>query len=218
MAIQFVTIRCPECGADLQIEDGREYAFCTYCGAKVIIANDNEHILRTIDEARIREAENTRLLALKELSLEEMENIRNRKLMMLAYSVALSFVIIGALICIFNWAGSFGIMIGIYIALFTYIKNDNKKPSRKRRYSNSNDVEISDAMVWRADKNYKSAVMMFESAGFTNVKAAPLGDLTMFGKSKEGKVELITINGNEEFESGEVYPKDANILITYHSK
>ena len=74
MAIQFVTIRCPECGADLQIEDGREYAFCTYCGAKVIIANDNEHILRTIDEARIKQAETERIIRLKELEIQEKTN------------------------------------------------------------------------------------------------------------------------------------------------
>lgn len=71
MAIQFVSVRCPDCGAELSIENGREQAFCSYCGAKVLVHNDNEHIYRNIDEARIKEAENERILRLRELELEE---------------------------------------------------------------------------------------------------------------------------------------------------
>lgn len=100
MAIQFVSVRCPDCGAELSIENGREQAFCSYCGAKVLVHNDNEHIYRNIDEARIKEAENERILRLRELELEEKENSRSRKSLFIAYGVALGFVLIGALICI----------------------------------------------------------------------------------------------------------------------
>lgn len=100
MAIQFVSVRCPDCGAELSIENGREQAFCSYCGAKVLVHNDNEHIYRNIDEARIKEAENERILRLRELELEEKENSRSRKSRFIAYGVALGFVLIGALICI----------------------------------------------------------------------------------------------------------------------
>ena len=50
------------------------------------------------------------------------------------------------------------------------------------------------------------------------INAIPLHDLTRFNQKKDGMVESITINGNDEFEEEEVYPKNANILITYHSK
>ena len=135
MAIQFVSIKCPECDADLQIEDGREYAFCTYCGAKVIIANDNERIYRTIDEAGVRMADTERLIRLKELEIEEREKARDRKSQAIAYGVALAFVIIGALICIVKpMAGTWGIMIGAYIAMFAYSKNDDKKKGVKAQH------------------------------------------------------------------------------------
>ena len=52
MAIQFVTIRCPECGADQQLEDNRYSAYCTYCGAKIMISNANEQFLRAIIDKR----------------------------------------------------------------------------------------------------------------------------------------------------------------------
>ena len=69
MAIRFISIKCPECGASLEIEEGRKQAFCTYCGAKVLIYDENHHeyTYRTIDEASLLQA-NVRL---KELEYEE---------------------------------------------------------------------------------------------------------------------------------------------------
>lgn len=31
----FAALKCPECGADIDIDDSREYAFCSYCGTKL---------------------------------------------------------------------------------------------------------------------------------------------------------------------------------------
>ena len=52
MAIQFITIKCPECGASQQVENNRDSAFCTYCGAKIMISSASEHILRAIIDKR----------------------------------------------------------------------------------------------------------------------------------------------------------------------
>jgi DNA-directed RNA polymerase subunit RPC12/RpoP len=217
MAIQFISVKCPDCGAELSIDNSREFAFCSYCGAKVMVHNDNEHIYRNIDEARIKEAETERILRLRELELEEKENNRGRKGILVAYGVALAFVIIGALICIATPAGAFGIMIGIYIALFAFMKSDDKK-KKKSKYVSPSDAVITPQMLDCVGKNYNSVAMIFRSAGFTNVNPLPLGDLGMFNQRKNGQVETITINGSEEFDEGDVFPKSANILITYHSK
>ena len=32
----FIAVKCPQCGADVQLDDSREYGFCNYCGTKVI--------------------------------------------------------------------------------------------------------------------------------------------------------------------------------------
>lgn len=78
MAIKFIAIKCPECGAELSVEEGREQAFCTYCGAKVMMTNENEHIYRHIDEAQIKraeadikQAETEGMIRLRELEMEE---------------------------------------------------------------------------------------------------------------------------------------------------
>ena len=73
--LNLISVKCPDCGASLSIEEGRKQAFCTYCGAKVLIQNSNEHIYRTIDEAEIAKQEKERELALKEkeIRLREIE-------------------------------------------------------------------------------------------------------------------------------------------------
>ena len=57
MGVEFISVKCPECGANLNIEGDREQAFCTYCGARILLHNENERVYRHIDEAGIRQAE-----------------------------------------------------------------------------------------------------------------------------------------------------------------
>lgn len=46
---RLILMKCPQCGAMLNIEEGRNQAFCTYCGAKLYIDNNNELKLPIID-------------------------------------------------------------------------------------------------------------------------------------------------------------------------
>ena len=66
-----ISVRCPDCGAALDVEEGRTQLFCSYCGAKVIIQNDNEFIYRTVDDAGVKQAETQRMVMLKQLEMEE---------------------------------------------------------------------------------------------------------------------------------------------------
>ena len=221
MAIQFVSIKCPECSADLQIEDGREYAFCTYCGARVMIANDNEHIYKMIDEARIKQAETDRMVRMRELDMEEKSTIPRKVLMIIWLTVSIALLLVGVIgFGIGNEGlGGIGLGIGMNVALWgalgLFVGGDKKK---KKRFVGENEVAITTAMMDCVDYHYNKAVILYKNAGFMNINAIPLHDLTRFNLKKEGMVESVTINGEEEFEEGEVYPKNANILITYHSK
>ena len=71
MSIKITSVKCPDCGSTLPIEEGRTQVFCSYCGAKVIITNENEHIYRHIDEAGIKQAETNRMVRMRELDLAE---------------------------------------------------------------------------------------------------------------------------------------------------
>ena len=132
MAIQFISVKCPECNATLSIEKERSMAFCTYCGTKILLNNENEHVYRQIDEARIREAELEQMVRLKELEMEERETARSRKAHAIAFGVALAFVLVGALICIRDsLAGMWAIVLGIWIALFAVIISQGDRKTRR---------------------------------------------------------------------------------------
>lgn len=51
---------CPKCGAQLDIDPGKVtqgFCFCNYCGAKVVINDENEYTIRIVDEAKLKELE-----------------------------------------------------------------------------------------------------------------------------------------------------------------
>lgn len=73
--MKFVPVVCPKCGANLNVEEGRKECFCSYCGTKIVVDNENSkestNTYVRIDEARIREAEAKERIRLKELELME---------------------------------------------------------------------------------------------------------------------------------------------------
>lgn len=46
MAVKFISVKCPDCGAVLPIEEGRNQVFCSYCGSQIVMTNENEYIYR----------------------------------------------------------------------------------------------------------------------------------------------------------------------------
>ena len=83
--------------------------------------------------------------------------------------------------------------------------------------SDSKDLSVPIASSEVATQNYESVVQQFKDAGFTNIKTTKLEDLITGWLTEDGSVEKVTIDGKEDFESGEVYSKDIPIDITYHT-
>lgn len=216
MAVEFISVKCPSCGADLSVEHGRGITYCNYCGTKIMIQNDREHVYRSIDEARIKEVESEQLLRLRELEIEEKDKERERKTRYVAFGIAFAFLLGGAFIAIFNeTAGMFGILIAMMIAAYTIPFSQKKK---RRILSNDHQVQISDKMSRWQDKNYNTISMLFRTAGFVNVTEIPLHDLNMFNQMKNGQIEEVMINGEDDFDEGDIFSKDAKVMITYHCK
>ena len=76
--MNIISVRCPSCGASLNIEEGRTRCFCQYCGTPIAIddgsVNVNQHIEQKIsytgdhisiirDEAKLKELEIEQLRA-----------------------------------------------------------------------------------------------------------------------------------------------------------
>ena len=217
MGLQFIAVKCPECAADLSIEEGRTTAYCTYCGAKIMINNENEYIYRRVDEARIREAEIERELMLKELEIQDKEFSRRRVIRTAGFIIALVFVLVGIPLTLLGEIGYMLLSIGLCIGscVLAFGGNDNRK---RRRYLRPNEAVITQDMLYFEEKNYNSVAALFRSNGFTNVETIPLHDLTFLSVRKNGQVEEVTINGSSSFSDGDVFSKSAKVIVTYHSK
>lgn len=57
----------------------------------------------------------------------------------------------------------------------------------------------------------------FEDAGFTNVDTKAIPDLITGWLSKDGEVESVSINGRTDFDDGDEFPKDADVIVAYHT-
>ncbi len=67
-------------------------------------------------------------------------------------------------------------------------------------------------------KKYEDVVSLLKNMGFINIQVQNLRDVIFGIFSKEGQVERITINGNEDYKKGDWIDIQAEILITYHGK
>lgn len=63
----------------LNIEEDRTQTFCTYCGAKALIHNENEFTYRHVDVADLERAETERTVKLKEMELAEKRRLEKEK-------------------------------------------------------------------------------------------------------------------------------------------
>lgn len=64
---------------------------------------------------------------------------------------------------------------------------------------------------------YTEVEEKFINMGFSNIKSVPKEDLIFGWVNKEGSTDKITINNNDNFKKDEIFPKDADIIIYYHS-
>ena len=39
-----LSLKCPNCAGDIQLDDSREFGFCMYCGSRVLITKDVNNI------------------------------------------------------------------------------------------------------------------------------------------------------------------------------
>jgi len=226
MSIKLVTVKCPECGATLDIEENRKYAYCSYCGTKILIHNENEHIYRHIDEAGIKQAETERIVKIKQIELAEKTRAANEKNQAHYRRIAVTMWIVGTLFMIVGYLGGYAsgdpdsgiymlFMVGMILFGSAFPVISKAKNEEETDYGDK--VRIPVSINNFEEKNYATIEAVLTGAGFTNVRSVPLNDLKVGILKKPLLVESITVNGQEIAGGGKKYPKDAAILITYHS-
>lgn len=73
--MQVVQLKCPSCGHGLEVEDGIDTFFCQYCGHRIVLAEQSEHIIRAkVDIEKMKHEER-----LYQMKLEAEEKERKEK-------------------------------------------------------------------------------------------------------------------------------------------
>ena len=78
-------------------------------------------------------------------------------------------------------------------------------------------VQVPSDSSTQQGENYKDVIEDFNNAGFTNIKTEKVDDLITGLINKDGEVKTVTINGNEDYSSDAWYPKNAKVVIKYHT-
>lgn len=215
MAIKFNSVKCPECGADLPIEENREQLFCSYCGAHIVVTNENEYIYHHIDEAGIKKAEVDKEVQLKKLEIIEKKCAEAAKNTKIKIIISIIMGIIGIVLLLTN--AGIGGMVGWFIligVMFIWVFS-NKNEEEDVDFGDK--VKVPSTISNYEQMNYASVESILSSAGFTNIDCVALNDLTTGLLKKPSMVESITINGHKIESGGKKFAGDAKVIISYHS-
>ena len=230
MAYKLISVKCPDCGQTLSLEENRTQAFCSYCGAKILISNENEFIVRKIDEAGILKAENEKQIRMREMDLEEKSGTLRKTLTVIW--IILTLALLGIAIWIMfspgvgetpGWALGFlflmfvcGPVIGGGAGLvFKWLpEKENEKIIQRQ-----GGIRFPDGVFPSGEKKFFEVKETLESVGFTNITCVNLHDLNLItGLISGDKVASITVNGNRVMTGGKSFMPDAPIVISYHGR
>lgn len=183
---------CQNCGVNLDVKDN--IAFCSYCGAKMILDDENRttthnynHTYVKRDEARIRENDRKEKVRLQELDYEERKEKLDTKV---------------GIIC------GMGIPLFIAVAIFLgFGINKWTSQAQGKICAGYYDDYIGE--------NYEAVVEQFEEMGFTNILVIDLADSGL-AFWNDGEVKSVSIDGNDSFESINYFHQDDKVIIKYH--
>lgn len=196
--MKMVELVCQNCGANLDVNDNM--AFCSYCGAKLVLDDGNRTITHNynytytnIDETSIHENEQKSNLRLQELKYKAQKEKRD------------------------VWIGLIGFMVLLLIPLFIFVGlgiSDYASEEKKAKAEAEGMISAGFHGDYE-DEDYEAVVKQFEEMGFENIVIIDLDDsgLKLW---ENGKVESISIDGDSSFDSDDYFYPDDKVIIKYH--
>lgn len=183
-------LKCPECRANLEIEEGLSLCYCRYCGCKIILdderqettINKNINITKSITHTR-RHIDDADVIRAKSEATKESRDFKQ-------FLVSLGILL----------------LISIFILLGFHLNKSIAQSEGKISAGFYRDL---------LGKNYETVEAHFEAAGFTNIELIDLNDAGI-GFWNNGKVEIISVGGNTSFKSTDWFLPDTKVVISYH--
>lgn len=230
MGYQLISVKCPDCGQTLSIEENRTQAFCSYCGAKILISNENEYVFRQVDEAGIKKAETDRIIRLREMEIAEKNSSLRKALTIIWLVLSLILIVIAVVLMLSpgnesmpGWAGGFLFLFyacapiiggGGYLVFKWLPEKENEKIIEKQ-----GGIRFPNGLTPFTDKKYYAIEDSLRSTGFTNISCVNLHDLNLLtALVNADKIAKITINGQQVTSGGKMYMPDVPVVITYHGR
>ena len=183
-------MNCPNCNGilEMNLSENSSSAFCPYCGQKFII--DDENKTQTINK-------NTNITKVFHKRYTDDADVIRAKTEDKASKQAGIFVAI--------------IFLSMFILFFGIILYFQVNKCVAQREGKINAGYYQDLI----GQDYKTVKAHFEAAGFTNIELIDLND---YGIAfwNDGKVAVISIGGNTDFESTDWFYPDTKIVISHH--
>ena len=101
--VNVVSLKCPDCQANIEIQEGKKKCFCSYCGRQLLLDDGSVTIThRTIDHTRIREVELEQQLKLKQMEIDAIEKKERSRKQSILLGIWLLSVVVLLLLSIFT--------------------------------------------------------------------------------------------------------------------
>ena len=127
-----MAIKCPRCGADLDAESDREMLFCQYCGAKIILTDENTYTINKtitidktihhVDDAKMTRAETERMIQMHQIEKERRESKSKAIVLMLKIVFSVILAIVGFFLATTENDFLFGDMFCFMAIAFIWLK------------------------------------------------------------------------------------------------
>ena len=159
MPVRVISLKCPECGAQLTVEADRNYSFCSYCGTKILIQNENERVYRHVDEAGIKKAEvekvkaeTDRIIQLKHLEFEVEKHAAKKKAKQIRTIIALALIGIAIILFLLSGANQHFSVLGMIFFLMAIFIIFIINPSEDEEKRNDTNREMLDCSLFKKDR------------------------------------------------------------------
>ena len=86
--MKLVTLKCPNCGADIEIENGIDTFYCKYCGYKIILDGQSDAAINA--KVRIKEVESNERIIKEQLNFKREEKKADNKNIYIALIIGIA--------------------------------------------------------------------------------------------------------------------------------
>ena len=105
----------------------------------------------------------------------------------------------------------------IRIIYHTYVEKEESKIEL-----GENDIQVTFSTKDFKGKDHEEVVKLLKETGFTNVTEEKKEDINpdsklKFLSKKDGEVEKVTIGENDSFKKGDIFSKDDEVIVLYHT-